>query len=238
MSTETLPASATTKGKRARNGQEQPPDTRPGTAVTPPKLRRRPIMVAAGIAAVSLGALLSVWAYTSSSDTQSVIAVRETINRGELIEEKDLMAVNVSLDPALRPVAAADASSQVIGKRAALDLAAGGVVTSEQVTDTLLPPADQSIVGVSLSPAMLPANQVKMGDVIRVVEVPGPQAASSAEEDSGPVRTVDGTVVGIHTDAAGGNTVVNILVPAQDAPEVATWSAGARAALVVDSTEQ
>lgn len=236
MSTDTLPAPPAARGKKGRGGADDPPDTRKAV-VTPPKLRRRPILVAAGVAAVSVGALLSVWAYTSTSDTQSVIAVRDTINRGELIEEADLMAVNVAVDPALRPIAASDAD-QLIGKRAALDLAAGGLVTSEQVTDALLPPADQSIVGVSLASAMLPAAQVKMGDSIRVVETPGPQAAATADEEAAPLRTVDGTVVGIHTDAASGNTIVNLLVPAQDAPEVASWSAASRAAIVVDSTEQ
>lgn len=240
MSTETLPASETVNGKRrGKAGADEPPrgDSK-STPVTPPKLRRRPILVAAGVAAVSVGALLSVWAFTSSSDAQSVIAVRDTITRGELIQEQDLMAVSITVDPALRPIAAADASSLVIGKRAALDMAAGGVVTSDQVTDTLLPPAGESIVGVSLAAAMLPANQVNVGDVVRVVETPGPQAQAATDEQAPTLQTVEGTVVGVYTDAAAGNTIVNLLVPDEDAPEVASWSAAARAAVVVDSTEQ
>lgn len=238
MSTDTLPAPAAEGKKKGRGGADEPPDALKGTVVTPPKLRRRPMLVAAGVAAVSLGALLSVWAYTSTSDTQSVIAVRDTINRGELIEEQDLMAVNITVDPALRPITAADARSQVIGKRAALDLAAGGVVTSEQITDEMLPPAGFSVVGVSVGPAMLPANQVEMGDQVRVIETPGAQAPTLPGEGEDPtLQTVEATVVGLHTDPTG-NTIVNLLVPAQDAPEVASWSAASQAAIVVDSTEQ
>lgn len=242
MSTETLPApDAADSKKRGKRGagdlsrvESQPPQ------VTPPKLRRRPIMVASGVAAVSVGALLSVWAYTAASEAQSVIAARDTITRGELIQEEDLMAVSITVDPALRPIAASDASSLVIGKRAALDIAAGGVVTSEQVTDTLMPPAGESIVGVSLAAAMLPANQVDVGDEVRVVETPGPQAQVVTEEQahSSSLTTVTATVVGVHTDAAAGTTIINLLVPEGDAPEVASWSAAARAAIVVDSTEQ
>lgn len=203
----------------------------------PPKLRRRPALIAAGVAAVAVGALISVWAYTSASTAQSVIGVRETITRGEVIEREDLVALNIAVDPALRPIPATDAE-QVIGKRASLDIAAGGVLTSEQVTDEVLPPAGSSVVGVSVGPAMLPANQVSVGDQVRVVETPGSQAAPPSGEGEGPpLQAVEATVVGLHSDQAG-NTIVNLVVPAQDAAEVASWSAASRAAIVVDSTEQ
>lgn len=241
MSTETLPAPDIDSKKRGKKGADGPArDESKRPQVAPPKLRRRPVMVAAGVAAVSVGALLSVWAYTAASDAQSVVAARDTITRGEVIQEEDLMAVNITVDPALRPISAADASNVVIGKRAALDIAAGGVVTSEQVTDALMPPAGESIVGVSLAAAMLPANQVAVGDDVRVVETPGPQAQVVTEEQASAssLKTVAATVVGVHTDAAGGTTIINLLVPEEDAPQVASWSAAARAAVVVDSTEQ
>ena len=43
------------------------------TIAPPPKLRRRPLLVAASVAAVCLGALLAVWAYTSTSTAREVV---------------------------------------------------------------------------------------------------------------------------------------------------------------------
>lgn len=240
MSTTTTRATQPRTDRRSKSGsaEDQPEaSSSKRLMVPPPKLRRRPALIAAGVAAVAVGALISVWAYTSANTAQSVIGVRETITRGEVIERDDLVALNIAVDPALHPIPAADAE-QVIGQRAALDIAAGGLVTREQVTDEMLPPAGSSVVGVSVGPAMLPANQVSVGDQVRVVETPGTQPAPlSADGEQPELQAVEATVVGLHTDPAG-NTIVNLVVPARDAAEVASWSAASRAAIVVDSTEQ
>ena len=44
----------------------------------PPKLRHRPLLVVASVAAVCLGGLLGVWAYTSVTTAQDVVAVRSS----------------------------------------------------------------------------------------------------------------------------------------------------------------
>src|ERR1035438_9604534 len=93
----------------------------PGESITPPpRLRRRPALVAASVAAICLGALLAVWAYTGASTSQDVLAVRTTVHRGELITRDDLMTAQVGVDPALKPLPAS-AADTVVGKRAAMD---------------------------------------------------------------------------------------------------------------------
>ena len=72
----------------------------------PPKLRRRPLLVVASVAAVCLGGLLGVWAYTSVTTAQEVVAVRSTVQRGALISRDDLVTVRIGVDPALNPVPA------------------------------------------------------------------------------------------------------------------------------------
>lgn len=227
MTTDTAVAEITETG-----GEDQPAEK----LAPPPKLRRRPVFIAAGVAAICLGALLSVWAYTSTTTAESVLAVRETITRGETIEESDLMAVTITLDPALQAMRV-DEAGQLIGRQAAMDMPAGAVVVPEQVADEVLPPSGQSIVGISLTAAMIPANQVQVGDQVRVVATPGPQAATSPEAEEAAPPVVEATVVGIYTDANTGGTVVNVLVDDAQAPTVATWSASGRAAVVVDSLE-
>src|SRR5215211_3866280 len=92
--------------KRAKKTAEaaSPPTTAGDAIAPPPKLRPRPLLVVASIAAVCLGALFGAWAYTSVSTTQEVVAVRSSVQRGELISRDDLVAVRIGVDPALSPI--------------------------------------------------------------------------------------------------------------------------------------
>ena len=199
----------------------------------PPKLQRRPVLVVASVAAVCLGALVSVWAFQSQSDTHEVLAVRTTVERGQVITKDDLMSVRISVDPALHPVATSE-SETVVGKRAALDMVAGGVVTAEQVTDTPVPAGGQSVVGLNLTSAMLPAQQVRVGDKVRIVTTSG--QTPGVETEVVTPTTVEAEVVGIASDETSGNTILNVQVPHDDAPAVADRAAAGRVAVVLDSS--
>src|SRR6478609_3385801 len=106
-----------------------------GTSLTPPpKLRRRPALLVAGIVATALGCLLGAWAWSATTNTQEVLAARDTIHRGEVIDATDIQRIRISTDPALSPLPAS-AFDDVVGQRAALDIAAGGLLTSESTAD-------------------------------------------------------------------------------------------------------
>ena len=96
--------------------------------------------MAASIAAVCVGGLLGAFAWTATSNTHGVVAVRAAVERGAVIGREDLMTVQVGLDPALTPVPAAQVET-LVGQRAAVDMAAGTLVTREQVSTVVLPPA-------------------------------------------------------------------------------------------------
>ena len=135
MST-TTPATDSRRQQR-KNPTDGEPTSAPGEQFAPPpKLRRRPVLIAASVAAICLGALASMWAYQSTSDAQSVLAVRQTISAATSSAD-DLMTVNISVDPALKPLSS-DQASSVVGKHAALDMSARGV-TQDQVTEQALP---------------------------------------------------------------------------------------------------
>ena len=201
--------------------------------VPPPKLRRRPALVAAAIVAICLGAILAAWAWTATTSTQEVLAARRTIARGSVIRADDLERVRVNADPALRPLAASE-YDKVVGQRAALDIAAGGLVTSAATTSSTLPPAGMSVVGVALTPAQAPGLALQSGNKVRIVLTPaqGDQAPSGAPEFS------EAQVVGTRTDEATGHLVVDLLVPHADAAVLAARVATGNIALVLDSGEQ
>lgn len=225
----------TVKGRQGGNVRAQAENSRPGEQLAPPpKLRRRPALVAVSVAAITLGALLSVWAYTSTSNTVEVVAVRETVQRGDVIDREDLLVARIGTDPVLRPVSAARID-ELVGMYAAMDMAAGGVVTEESLTDSVAPSSGRSVVGVSLTPAMMPADQLRVGDAVRIVSTPGLQGTV----EQGEPPTIRATVVGVRALEDGtGSSVVNVQVADSDAGELAARASTGNVALILDSLEE
>lgn len=209
-------------------------DHEPGPAATqfapPPKLRRRPALVAGAIAAICLGALLAAWAWTATTNTQKVLVARHSIERGSVIEANDLARVQLSADPALKPVPASE-FDQVVGQRAALDIAEGGMLTPGSFSSAVVPAEGQSVVGVALTPAQAPGLTLQNGDRVRVVATP----AQGEDLPAGAPLVNDAEVVGVHFDDATGQSVVDLLVPRADAAVVATRVATGNVAIILDS---
>jgi hypothetical protein len=222
--------STTTINSRSAERGSTPPSP---PLVPPPKLRRRPVLVAGAVAAICLGALLAAWAWTSTTNTQEVLVARSTIERGSLITEDDLATVRISADPALSPVAAS-AFGDIVGKRAALDIAEGGLITAGATTTETIPEDGASIVGIALSPAQSPGMELQSGDRVRLVVTPPP----GGEQLSGPPAFNDGQVVEVSYDAESGVMVVDVLVPHADATVLAARAATGNVALILDSRER
>jgi hypothetical protein len=202
-----------------------------GTTFTPPpKLRRRPGLVAGGVAAICSGALLAGWAWTSTTHTEEVLAARDSIHRGDVITAGDIQRVRISGDPALRPLPAS-AYDSVIGQRAALDVSAGGLLTTDTTTDEALPPEGQSVVGVSLTAAQAPGLPLRGGDRVRIVVTPG----QNGNDPAGAPQFSFAEVVDTRTDETTGNIVVDVLIPYADAGVLASRAATGNVALVLDS---
>lgn len=199
-----------------------------------PKERRRPLLIVVMVALVCSGGLVSAYAYLSTSETEQVVAVRESVIRGEAIGPEDLMLVQVGLDPALAPLEASELDT-LIGQRAAVDLSAGSLVTADSVSETVVPIAGESIVGVSLTPAMMPSEPILAGDAVRIVSTPGDQG--EIREGVEPV-TVQATVVGVRQIAETGETVVDVAVSEGEAADLASRAATRKVALVLDSRER
>ena len=209
--------------------QEGPAATAPAPA---PKLRRRPALIASAIGAVCIGALLAGWAWTATTNTQEVLVARHSIERGAVIAADNLARVRLSADPALKPISASQLE-EVVGQRAAMDIAEGGMLTPESFTSTIVPGDGQSVVGVSLTPAQSPGLALNSGDHVRVVVTPG----QGADIPAGAPLFNEATVVGVHTDESSGNTVVDLLVDHADAAVLAERVATGNVAIVLDSRE-
>ena len=217
-----------------RNGQVVDLDTsatRP-PRMAPPKLRRRPIHVVLALIGVCVGAIGAVWAWSATTNTEEILVARTTIERWSTIEASDLERVRISSDAALTPVPAS-AFNRIVGTRAAVDIAAGGLITPESTTADGFPPTGKSIVGVSLTAAQAPATTLRSGDPVRVIATP----AEGTEAPSGTPQFTEAEVVATSVDEASGQLVVNVLVPYADAPALAARAATGNVALVLDSVD-
>jgi hypothetical protein len=190
-------------------------------------------LVAAAVVAICLGGLLGGWAWTSTTNTQEVLAARHTIARGTAITAADLERVRINADPALAPLPGS-AYEEILGQRAALDIAAGSLLTDESTAAQTIPPAGMSVVGVALTPAQAPGVDLWSGDPVRIVVTP----AVGADAPSGTPSFNDAEVVGSHVEEATGNLIVDLMVPHEDAAVLAARVATGNVALVLDSGER
>lgn len=202
-------------------------------ALGPVKTRRRPVLIIASVAALLLSAMGGVWLWTSATSSMEVVVAKVTVPRGAVIAASDLMVARVSLDPAVASIPASQAST-VVGQRAALDIAAGGLLTPAVIAPEIVPAKGQTVVGLALGNGMMPAIPLKTGDDVRVVQTPGAQGQIG---EVSPV-TVTAKVVAVTRSENGESALVDLLVGADAAPDLAARAATGKVAVVLDSRER
>jgi len=206
----------------------------PSPRVTPPSVpvrsRRRPALVVAGVLLVGFGGLGSAWLVTSAGGTTTVLALAHDVAQGEVITAADLVVVRLTPSLELAPVAA-DQRGAVIGQRAAARLSAGSLLTAASVTASPVPGAGQSVVGVSLTPAQMPSEQLAAGDPVRIVSTP----LTQADPPSDAPAVVPAEVVQVSEPDAAGARTVDVVVPELQAADLAARAATGRVALVLDA---
>ncbi|MGC3994777.1 MAG: SAF domain-containing protein [Propionicimonas sp.] len=189
-------------------------------------------MAVVSAALVVFGGMFGVGVWTLATSSVEVVAARLAIDRGAVITADDLAVTRVTVDPSVPVVPAADLAG-LVGKRAASDVAAGTLLSPAEVTDALPPATGDSVVGVALATGQLPAEPLRPGDRVRLVQTPQAQGEVPATQ-----VTIDAQVQSVVQAADGQTTVVDLLVPSTRAAEVAARAATGRVALVLDSRER
>ena len=210
----------------------------PGVLPSPPKARRRWGLFAAMAALVCLGALGNLWLHQATTNAQQVVAARTTIQRGTVITREQLMSVEIGGDPALRTVPGSQLET-LVGKRAAVDVAAGSLLTGGSAAETNVPGQGYSLVGVGVAPAMMPGTTLVAGDRLRIVSTSAQQADTTAAAVPVSVSAiVVSTATGTDTTGQGGQTIITVQVPTGDAVPLAAMTATGKVAVVLDSRDR
>jgi SAF domain len=210
------------------------PPGRPPVATTagrrPAAGRRRPTLLAAGIALVALGALTTAAVVGQVGDRRAVLAVSRAVPVGQRLAADDLTVAHVSVDPVVRPVPARDLAA-VVGRVAAADLRAGSLLNGGDLTDALEPGPGEQLVPVVLGAGRLPARGLRTGDRVLVTAVPS--TPGEAEPVIGGYAPIPALVTGVAPAADDGTTTVDVVVGAAVGSRVAVLSAAGQAALVL-----
>lgn len=200
----------------------------------PPRLpgRRNPKWIALGVVALCLGGLLSYAIYSRVATDTAVVAISQTVYRGELIEEADLTKTVVqgtSFPDAVR----AERLTELVGQRAAFDLPAGSVVSGGSVTTTTVPVDGRAVVGVKLDLGRAPAALLLPSSPVRIVALP-PADTGAGKADKIAGKTYLATVIDQSPAPDGTSILVNLEVDAGQAPTIALLAAQDRIAVVRD----
>ena len=232
MTIDIEPRGATTR----RPGQT--PRTRPAAPspapITPEPVRmpgrRNPKWIALGIVALCLGGLLSYVIYSRVATETTVVAVANTVYRGELIDRDDLTTITLQ-GSALAQAVPARELDNLVGKRAAFDLAEGSVVVSSAVTAEAVPAVGRAVVGLKLAMGRVPTSLLVPSSELRLVALP-PEAGGSDKltGDAFVARVIDQA-----PGADGATILLNVDVAAAQAPTIALLAAQDRIAVVRDA---
>ncbi|MGW2748437.1 SAF domain-containing protein [Streptomyces sp. NPDC001450] len=194
-------------------------------------------MYALAVALIAAGGGGGLLAYQATGERSPVLAVAHEVQAGDVIKDSDLVEASVSLDPALKPIPASQ-RGQVVGKRAAVALVPGALLSKGQVTTRTLVKPGERLVGIGLKQTQMPATRLSPGDKVLVVSTPsdGSQSTTGNDKNSSSPKSIQARVVRVGERQQNTNEqVVDVAVPEQDGPALAAQAATGDVALVVDA---
>ena len=174
--------------------------------------------MAIGLVLVLVGALSSLWLYSSLSKTEAVVQTSRSIRRGEVITESHLQVMMINERDAakfVRPEAAAD----LIGKVAAVNLESATPLTEAMVERRPMLSAGEALTSVAMEPGTFPPD-LEVGDVVAVALVPDIVVAEAR-----PPRLFEGPVVVWSIEQPEG-LFGTAIVTLRSTPELAVEMAG------------
>nr|WP_203715632.1 SAF domain-containing protein [Asanoa siamensis] len=183
----------------------------------------RPGLLGLAVLLIALGGLGAAFAITSVKATGSYLAVARQVPQGTTLTADDLVTVQVAGGAGLAPVPASQ-QAQVVGKRAAVPLVPGSLLTMGHLTDKPLLGAGQQQVALGLRANQVPARRLQPGDKVILVGTPEKGAAQA-------VTRYDATVIDMAVERT--NATVYLALKASDVAAVVLLADADRIAVVL-----
>lgn len=195
-------------------------------------------MIALGVVLVAGGGVGGSMLYLHNGQRTPVLTVVREVPVGATVTDADLGEASVALDPAVKAVPSRDRGS-VVGKRAAVALTPGSLLSASQVTTTTLLKPGEQLVPVGLKPEQVPASSgssLSPGARVQIVRVAGENQPAKAPGAPGEGQPISARVVQVGSPAPGtGAVVLDVAVASADGPRLAAWVSTGNARVLVDA---
>jgi hypothetical protein len=154
--------------------------------------------------------------------SESFLSVARAVPAGQVITDADVAVVRVA-NPSGLALFPATRRTEVVGRTAAVPLAAGGLLTEGQVGPAAWPPSGQAVIAVPVKPGRAPTG-LTAGSRVVVLVVPANAAGQESGKNAGARRAV-ASVVSVSAGADQvGTQLVTLLLSAEAAETVASAS--------------
>ncbi|MEV6796410.1 SAF domain-containing protein [Streptomyces sp. NPDC051320] len=183
----------------------------------PPRRRRRSFMVI-GAVMVLAGAIGVAGLLNASSDRLDVLVLAHDVPVGQKIGAADLRVVALPPEPGLNTTPATQ-RSKMVGRRAAVALSEGSLLTARQLAGNSTLRPGEELVAVEVKRGMAPVDALHPGDGIRLVTTPRDGEVTS-DKTAAP-KEVSGRVVAVGRPSTSGDVVVQVAVAQADSSSVA-----------------
>lgn len=190
--------------------------------------RRRPLLLAGGVALAAVGGVAGVWQIGAAGHREPVLVMTRSVPVGARVQPEDIGVADVSLDPGVATIPA-DRRARLIGQVATTDLTAGALLAIGQIEAAVPPMFGRDLTVLALPVSRMPAIGLQYGDAILVVPTP----AADADPPATIPDSLPASVVRVGTPDPNGLIPVDVTVAAGDGPRLAAWAATGRVAVVL-----
>ncbi|MBA3022123.1 SAF domain-containing protein [Propionicimonas sp.] len=188
------------------------------------RARRNVGWIAAGVLAICLGGLGAALLYANLSSAASVITIKHSVYRDQVISADDLGITSLAPPMGLETVPA-ERLGEIVGKTALTDLAAGGLLGPGSFGEPVVA-AGAVRVGLRLDPGRLPNSPLPAGTGVRLIPVGRDGAAAPGG------MPIAATVASLPQLQADGSTLLDVTVPEESGERVAQLAAAGQLALI------
>jgi hypothetical protein len=222
---------ATTATTARTNGQRAGEQPRPGRARGVGRHRQLPLVVI-GVLLVLGCALAFTDASLHLGSREEVLVVAQPVAAGQVVTGADLRAARVSTGSGLDVVLSGQEAT-VVGRRAAVALMAGSLLTASEVGSSAPVGSGFDVVAVGLKAGAYPPD-LAAGDRVQIVPVSSTSSGGTGAASVSSGSPVGATVLSIEAASSDSDTpaVFSLQVSRSDADEVASLAAAGQASLV------
>jgi hypothetical protein len=167
------------------------------------------LLVVASSALVFASIAVFAGAYSSANRQSPVLIVTTTIEQGQPIVGSDLGQASVAISGGVIPIPVSDAS-ELLGKRAAVTIPAGSLLTTSDVTGAQPIVVGDAVVGLALKAGQLPSSGLKAGDQVMIVQTAIPGSALTVQPTTGGSSDTSAASAGVLVPQA---SVFDVEVP-------------------------